>query len=122
MTEDDDWDEVICIDDKRTFKMINDHHWDDNPKKHKRSNQLHLKVSAEYGSNFTDEICKILFKHCPVCKEAHIPKKKKSAINPIILDGDMCKCICPTGGNVVFTVFGSEENLQDAVYEMNTSY
>lgn len=117
MTEDEDWDEVICIEDKRTFKMINDCHWDDNPKKHKRSNQLHLKVSSKYGSNFTDDICKILFKHCPVCKEKALISKKKKSKNPISLGEDICKNVNSIEASVVFTVFGSEENLEDAVYD-----
>lgn len=117
MTKDEDWDEVICIDDKRTFKMINDIHWDENPKKHKRSNQLHLKVSSKYGSNFTDDICKLLFKHCPVCKEKVDVSKKKKSKNQIILREDICNVVDSLETSVVFTVFGSEENLEDAVYD-----
>ena len=134
MTEDHDWDEVICIDDKRTFKLINDLHWDDNPKKHKRSNQLHLHVSAKYGLNFPDVLCKILMKHCPVCKSAHKPKKKNNpniaidstnqnipieSTNISLANSSICQPVIPTTGNVSFTVISLEDDSEELVYDLD---
>ena len=73
----DNFEEVIAIDDGKTFDRINDIHWcSSNPLNHISSQQLPNKVSEKYGLNIPNNISLLLLKHCPVCTLANKSKSK----------------------------------------------
>ena len=79
------FEEVIAIDDGKTFDRINDIHWcSTNPLNHISSQQLPNKVSEMYGLNIPNFISLSLIKHCPVCKIANKPKRTNTSCGPFI--------------------------------------
>ena len=88
------FDEVIAIDDGKTFDRINDIHWcPTNPLNHIGSQQLLNKVQEKYGFNIPNNISLLVSKHCPVCKFANQHKNKGPSCGPLIftvIDLSMC--------------------------------
>ena len=81
----DKFDEVIAIDDGKTFDRINDIHWcSTNPLNHIGSQQLLNKVQDTYGFNIPNNISQLVIKHCPVCKVANKSRNKMYSCGPLI--------------------------------------
>ena len=90
----DNFDEVIAIDDGKTFDRINNIHWcSTNPLNHISSQQLPNKVSEKYGLNIPNNISHLLIKFCPVCKIANKSRNKMSSCGPFIFTAiDLTEC------------------------------
>ena len=78
-----DFIDVICLDDKETFDIINKHHWHSDPKKHTGITQLHRKVAKEFGGNITNKVCEHFVKCCDVCSYKGKKSKNKKTESAI---------------------------------------
>ena len=82
--KEEDWVDVICIDDPEYFEKVNDVHWSDDPKRHLKGVLFYNACLDVMSSNINNEICYQLTKHCKVCQvvvKRYLKKKKKEVVD-----------------------------------------